>query len=479
MMAATASGTAQLVLPTPHLAQLDVLREARRFNVVCCGRRWGKTTLGIDRLIGPAALDHAPVAWFSPTYNGVAGLAETWRELRQILAPITTHKSEEEHRIELLGGGSVAMWSLDSPNSARGRRYARVVLDEAAMVRELQEAWEAVIRPTLADYQGDAWFMSTPKGYNYFKELFDRGMDPAQEDWAAWRMPTSSNPHIAASEIAAAQRDLPAPMFRQEWEASFEALADARFNLEVVGEALVLCRPALAPGTVALPFAVPGPYLSVWALPRPGVAYVAYTDSAEGKGRDYTVTVILEARTLRHVATLRDNVLEPGQHAVIAEQLCRWYNTALWGVERNRGEAVLYIVGQTRYPRVYWHEESAASLQQRIAGVRPTTRLGFPVTEHTRIGLIDDLAEVIEDRTLGSDDAVFWQECRSFVYNERGRPEALEGAHDDCVLAMAGAVRMARQPGAQAVRSTDVGGGGAGRHGNVRGLGPRSRAGVR
>lgn len=441
--------TLQVALPRPHEAQQLVIREARRFNVVDCGRRWGKTTLGEDRLAGPAVLDHLPVGWFSPTYKM---LSDTWREVKRLLVPVTEQQSEQEHRLGLIGGGSLDFWSLDSPDSARGRKYARVVIDEAASVKDLQEAWEAVIRPTLSDYQGDAYFLSTPKGYNYFHELYSRGLDPAQTDWACWQMPTSTNPYIVANEIAAAQRDLPSQLFAQEYLARFEALAAARFDLEVVNEALSMCHPPLT--SVTLPAGLSARYLTMWALPRPGVPYVAYTDSAEGKGRDYTVTVVLEARTLRHVATLRDNEREPGAHANEAAVLCQWFNQAFWGVERNRGEAVLYIVGQIGYPRVYWHEETQ-TLQQRTAGNGGSKRLGFPLTEQTRIGLIEDVAQVIADRSLQSDDLIWWRECQSFVYNDQGRPEAADGAHDDIVMAMAGAVRMSRQPGAQSVRASE------------------------
>jgi hypothetical protein len=51
----------------------------------------------------------------------------------------------------------------------------------------------------LTDYIGEAWFLSTPKGFNYFKTLFDRGQDPEQTDWASWQMPSEGNPHIAPS----------------------------------------------------------------------------------------------------------------------------------------------------------------------------------------------------------------------------------------------------------------------------------------
>jgi hypothetical protein len=105
-----------------------VIAEARRFNVLACGRRWGKTTLGMDRLIHPA-LKGKPVAWFSPTNRQ---LSDAWRNLTSTLYVITTRKSDGEHRLELRGGGVIEAWSLDNPDSGRGRAYACVVIDEAA-----------------------------------------------------------------------------------------------------------------------------------------------------------------------------------------------------------------------------------------------------------------------------------------------------------------------------------------------------------
>ena len=130
-------------------------------------------------------------------------------------------KSEQEKRLELISGGVVDLWSLDSPDSGRGRKYAVVVIDEAAMIPALAEAWQQSIRPTLTDLQGSAWFLSTPKGINYFKVLFDRGQDCEREDWASWQMPTSANPFINSQEIEAARLDMTETAFNQEYLAQF------------------------------------------------------------------------------------------------------------------------------------------------------------------------------------------------------------------------------------------------------------------
>lgn len=148
-------------------------------------------------------------------------LAEVWRDLKELLHPVVAKASEQEHRLELITGGTIDCWSLDSADTARGRKYARVIVDEAAMVPALLEAWQNVIRPTLTDLIGDAWFLSTPKGLNGFHALYRRGEDPEQPDWRSWRMPTSANPYMDPAEVEAARADEPEQAYAQEYEAAF------------------------------------------------------------------------------------------------------------------------------------------------------------------------------------------------------------------------------------------------------------------
>lgn len=147
-------------------------------------------------------------------------LAEVWRDTRQMLHPAITKINVQQHRFEL-GSGSIDMWSLDSPDSARGRKYKRVIVDEAAMVPNFQEAWQAAIRPTLTDYEGDAYWLSTPRGMNFFKQGFDYGQDPLMQDWASWQFPTVANPFISPDEVEKAREELPELTFKQEYLAEF------------------------------------------------------------------------------------------------------------------------------------------------------------------------------------------------------------------------------------------------------------------
>jgi hypothetical protein len=202
-----------------HPAQQTVRDEAGRYNVLCCGRRWGKNILQLDLMVDPI-LERMPVGWYEPTYKS---LADAWREAKKILAPITRTISETERRIECITGGSLDMWTLDNPESSRGRKYKRVIINEAAMIRCLKEAWEQTVRPTLTDYRGDAWFGSTPKGRNFFWQLYERGQDTEQaaRGWKSWQYPTVTNPHIAPEEVEEARLDLPERAFLQEYLAEF------------------------------------------------------------------------------------------------------------------------------------------------------------------------------------------------------------------------------------------------------------------
>jgi hypothetical protein len=229
---------------------------------------FGKTRLGIDRLVA-RAIEGLPVAWCGPTYKM---LHETWDILKHALISVTASTNEQEHRLVLRTGGSIDLWSLDSPDVVRGRAYSRVVIDEAAMVRDLESVWEKIIRPTLTDYRGDAWFLSTPRGLDYFHTLYRRGLDDGSNDnlWRSWQFPTSANPYLPADEIEMAERELPDRTFAQEFMAEFMSHEGAVFRR---------VREALSPAR--------GP------IPAQKHRYIIGCDRA--RTGDYTAFVVIDA----------------------------------------------------------------------------------------------------------------------------------------------------------------------------------------
>jgi predicted phage terminase large subunit-like protein len=118
--------------------------------------------------------------------------------------------------------------TAEEPDALRGEGIDFVIIDEAAHIPQLEEMWEQSVRPSLMDRRGEAWFISTPFGFNYFNTLFLKSrIDPA---WTSFQFPTSANPFIATEEIETLRQTLPALVARQEIDAEFVQLAGALFQ---------------------------------------------------------------------------------------------------------------------------------------------------------------------------------------------------------------------------------------------------------
>lgn len=221
-----------VTLPPLHPTQLEIAKHPARFKVVCCGRRYGKGILGITLSVRQAMKRNkrnrpSRVWWVAPSYSVAL---EGWAYLMQLAVQITgTQIRLGDHVVVFPGGGTVQIKTADNPDSLRGAGLDGVVLDEAATMKP--EAWELALRPALADNEGWAMFISTPKHYNWFYRLFVQAEKQQDENWAAWQHPTWDNPFIPAAEIDAARRDMLDEDFEQEFGASFTAVGGAVFRL--------------------------------------------------------------------------------------------------------------------------------------------------------------------------------------------------------------------------------------------------------
>lgn len=278
--------TLTIELPEPHVNQERVLTDAGRFNVLACGRRWGKTVVGIDRAIRgrKGLLAGFPVGWFAPDYKL---LKQAWRDIRGILRDVAVSASDQDKRIEIVNGAVLECWAFDrNPDAGRSRRYGTVIVDEAAHCANLEESWGKAIRPTLTDFKGDAWFISSPNGPSYFSKLYQRGID-GRVGWRSWTQTSYDNPHIAPSEIDAARDDIGDWAFEQEYLAvfhseSFDGLLKTYWvdRLRSVSDECERLRTA-------------------YRLPNPKFMGV---DLGEGTGRDRTVAVIVDRFGVIHLS---------------------------------------------------------------------------------------------------------------------------------------------------------------------------------
>ena len=214
--------TIEVNLPRPHKGQQVLEREAKRFNVVCCGRRWGKTKYGIT-LGMRHMLAGKPVGWFAPGYKF---LAEAYRDFKRVIpSELIAHKNDADYRIELVTGGVLECWTTEGGDPGRSRKYARAIYDEAAKDEALTEVYQKAIRACLADLRGDMWFLSSPRGLDDFHGLYLRGQPGAhhRDGWASWIFPTATNPYIHPDEIEDARKELSEAVFRQEFLGEFVA----------------------------------------------------------------------------------------------------------------------------------------------------------------------------------------------------------------------------------------------------------------
>ena len=222
-MTATATATRVSTGYRPRRHQDEVHRARRRFSVVVCHRRFGKTVMAINELIHEALLcprERPRFAYIAPLYRQAKAAA--WDYLKAYTAAIPGREvHESELRVTLPGDRQVRLYGADNPDALRGIYLDGVVLDEFAQMSP--RAWSEVIRPVLADRKGWALFIGTPMGHNAFWDIYEFARTTDQPDWWAASYRAAETGVIDADELAAARATMGEDEYAQEFECSFEA----------------------------------------------------------------------------------------------------------------------------------------------------------------------------------------------------------------------------------------------------------------
>lgn len=227
MSAASPLRAAPLEIRLPALSehQHEVFTDPARFKVVACGRQFGKTHLGATMCVA-AALRGGSIWWVAPTFD----LTERgWVQILDLVSKIPGVRSEGRPiwRVKLPTGGVIQARSADNPDSLRGSTLDGLVFDEAAMAKP--QAWPT-LRPTLSVRRGWAMFISTPKGLNWFHDLYQDA--EARKGWARWRFASTDAPYVAPEDVEEARSDMSSLIFSQEYLAEFVAASDSQFRAE-------------------------------------------------------------------------------------------------------------------------------------------------------------------------------------------------------------------------------------------------------
>jgi predicted phage terminase large subunit-like protein len=210
--------------------QIECWQSPERFKVIAAGRRCGKSNFAIKRTL-VAGLQ-------APKGSAVLYLAPTMAQARQIAFDALLDQAKDfiknsnvnQGDITLNNGIKIHVRSAENPDSLRGLKLSFAVIDEAAFIKP--DVWSRIVRPALADLKGEAIFISTPEGRNWFFDLYQLGQSGEDPDWKSWHLTTLDNPTIDPAEIEAARKTLSSWSFKVEFEASFDTSGSGIFKEE-------------------------------------------------------------------------------------------------------------------------------------------------------------------------------------------------------------------------------------------------------
>lgn len=228
-------------LPPLHPKQREVFEHPARYKVLACGRRWGKTRMGVSVAVS-YLLKCLKVYWVAPTHD-VSRLA--WRACKRVLQPLIMQGKvevrEAEKCLKYLSG-ELHFKSAEKGNNLRGDGLDLVIFDEAAYL-DGDEVWHKVLRPSLSDRMGKALFLSSPRReQDWFHALYLKGQDEAEAEYKSWQLPSWTNPFLEPTEIETARQDMPAVNFRREYGAEFVSAEGALLRPEWIQRAPVDVR---------------------------------------------------------------------------------------------------------------------------------------------------------------------------------------------------------------------------------------------
>lgn len=351
----------KIILPPfePHAGQIRLIKNRRKRNVACMGRRWGKTYGLTEILINQrgGALAGAdgtgrrglPCAWYAPNDSY---FQKVYQGIHRLYMPVIKKAtSQPRPYIEFKNGGSIDFWTLEKPmRCGRGNHYARVILDEAAHAKYLQDAWEKTIEFTLADLDGDAWFISTPNGFNYFHELYR--LAESDPDWISHNAPSTDNPYLPAGWFDKKRETMPELVYAQEVDAQFVSFGAGLVRSEylIPGKPSPELRRVMGVD-LAISTKESADYTAIITIVRdPSTGLVYIVDAERFRGEFNEVLNRIKLAAARHAPKLI--AVEKVQYqAAVVQELARTTTLPVRGVEAERDKLSRFLPALLAFER--------------------------------------------------------------------------------------------------------------------------------
>ncbi|MDE0724426.1 MAG: phage terminase large subunit [Alphaproteobacteria bacterium] len=209
----------------PRLLQRELHESLKRFNVLICHRRFGKTVFALNEIIKKSVenpREKPSYAYICPTKNQARQVA--WDYLKTFLAPLGDAVKFYEQALEVrFYGRVIRLLGAAHADRLRGLYLDGVVLDEMADIP--MDVWSTVVRPALSDRRGWSIFIGTPKGQNQLFELYQMA-ERFPKSWQAKTLPASMSGVLDAEELKAARESMSEAQYAQEFECSFDVVEE-------------------------------------------------------------------------------------------------------------------------------------------------------------------------------------------------------------------------------------------------------------
>lgn len=170
-------------------------------------------------------------------------------------------------------------------------------------------------------------------------------------------------------------------------------------------------------------------YIKIFKEPDPTHSYTLCGDTAGDTQGDYFAAHVIDNITCEQVAVyhnMTDEILFARQMICLGYK----YNTALIAIEANFSTYPNKEISRLGYPNIYVRDKEDDFRQPIISAY------GFKTTQITRPLIISSLVDIVRDNVDCINDRITLNECLTFITNEHGRKEAMQGKHDDLVMSL-------------------------------------------
>lgn len=210
-------------LQPPHSPGQREMIEWPGSGVALCGRRWGKSTGAVYKVLRAASQRPGLYFWVGLSWKS-ASMKIAWDLLegysaQAIKAAGLTPESMINHsnfEIQWPNGSQIWARTAERPESLAGAGIMGAVFDEFTLAPE--NVWTEYLQGTLLDYGGWILLTGVPKGENWGSRLWRKansgGMGPK---WKAWHFTSYDNPKINPEDIDEVRKNAPDLIFRQEY----------------------------------------------------------------------------------------------------------------------------------------------------------------------------------------------------------------------------------------------------------------------